>query len=133
MPAFGPAMQLMEFIFLKRNWSEDSLAISHQLSAFKAAKYPLQLLIFPEGTNLSPHTKSRSDAYCKEIGVAPFGNVLFPRVKGFALLIRSLRKTVDCVYDITMAYPDVIPVFEADLLFGKFPREVTFPRLGSFG
>nr|XP_014353287.1 PREDICTED: lysocardiolipin acyltransferase 1 isoform X2 [Latimeria chalumnae] len=52
-PGFGWAMQVASFIFIQRKWEEDKRHFEAMLDYFCDIKEPLQLLIFPEGTDLT--------------------------------------------------------------------------------
>lgn len=62
------------------------------------------LVIFPEGTVVSPHTRVRSDTFAAKLGKATFRHVLLPRARGLFLMLRLLRGTIDVVYDLTCGY-----------------------------
>ncbi|GCC16379.1 hypothetical protein chiPu_0022576 [Chiloscyllium punctatum] len=49
----GWAMQMSAFIFVRRNWGEDQQHLSLILDYLCDIKHPLQLLMFPEGTDLT--------------------------------------------------------------------------------
>ncbi|KAF3994886.1 hypothetical protein FT663_00991 [Candidozyma haemuli var. vulneris] len=66
--------------------------------------WPYQMIIFPEGTVMSPHTRERSDKFAKKLGRPVLKHTLLPRVRGLFLMLRSLRDTVEYVYDVTCAY-----------------------------
>lgn len=72
-------------------------AKSHEL-------WPYQMIIFPEGTVPSANTKERSAKYADKVGRQPFKHTLLPRVRGLFLMLRSLRDTVETVYDVTTGY-----------------------------
>lgn len=67
-------------------------------------KFNYQLVIFPEGTVVSPRTRERSKTYAESIERPHFDHVLLPRTRGLFLMLRLLRNTVDVVYDITYGY-----------------------------
>lgn len=74
-----------------------------------ANKWPYHLYIFPEGTVISAHTRERSNKFLAASGQAPLRHVLLPRVRGLFLVLRSLRGTVDVVYDVTFGYAGLAP------------------------
>jgi len=96
------------------------------LTHFTSHNYPLQLLIFPEGTDLSDSNKAKSLEFAKLNNLAAYENVLHPRVKGFQYVISTLRENIDAVYDITLGFPDRIPQNEDSLWTGKLPQQVHF-------
>lgn len=58
-PFYGWAMQCFCFLFLKRRWEEDEQHITRVLSHHLGHEYPLQILLFPEGTDLSESNKKK--------------------------------------------------------------------------
>lgn len=63
-----------------------------------------QLVIYPEGTVKSPHTRERSDKFITNAGRPLLKHVLLPRVRGLFLVLRLLRNTVEVVYDVACGY-----------------------------
>lgn len=53
----GWAMQVACFIFIKRRWAEDKEHMENMLDYFCDIREPLQLLLFPEGTDLTGETR----------------------------------------------------------------------------
>lgn len=49
-------MQVACFIFIKRRWAEDKEHMENMLDYFCDIREPLQLLLFPEGTDLTGET-----------------------------------------------------------------------------
>lgn len=49
----GWAMQVACFVFIQRRWAEDKQHIENMLDYFCDIREPLQLLLFPEGTDLT--------------------------------------------------------------------------------
>ena len=60
-PVFGWTMQLMMFIFLSRNRDEDLPHISNVFSYLHSVGTQPSVLIFPEGTDLSPSNIVKSN------------------------------------------------------------------------
>ncbi len=52
----------------------------------------LQILIFPEGTNLTAETKQSSDRYADKSGLAKLQYVLHPRQTGFTCITDFLKQ-----------------------------------------
>ena len=52
-----------------------------------------QILIFPEGTNLTPNTKKYSDEFAKKNNLLKFDYVLHPRVTGFSYVTNFLKQS----------------------------------------
>jgi hypothetical protein len=60
-----------------------------------------QLLLFPEGTNLTAKTKSRSDAFAEKYGLPKYNYVLHPRTTGFTFLAQHMKNSKFTSYDLT--------------------------------
>ena len=52
----------------------------------------LQILLFPEGTDLTPTTKARSDRFAEKNDLPKYNHVLHPRTTGFAFLVQKMRE-----------------------------------------
>ncbi|KAJ8289601.1 hypothetical protein GJAV_G00003230 [Gymnothorax javanicus] len=127
-PGFGWAMQVASFIFIQRRWEDDRQHMENMLQYFCDIREPLQLLIFPEGTDLTENTRTRSDEFAEKNGLPKYEYVLHPRTTGFTFIVETLRKgdNLDAIHDITVAYPQNIPQTERHLVLGLFPREIHF-------
>ncbi|XP_060101410.1 lysocardiolipin acyltransferase 1 [Heteronotia binoei] len=127
-PGFGWAMQVAAFIFIQRKWEEDKNHFENMLDYFCDIHEPLQLLIFPEGTDLTENTKARSNEFAEKNGLQKYEYVLHPRTTGFTFIVERLRdgNNLDAIHDITVAYPQNIPQTEKHLLYGNFPKEIHF-------
>lgn len=127
-PGFGWAMQVAAFIFIRRKWEEDKSHFEAMLDYFCDIKEPLQLLIFPEGTDLTENTKARSHEFAEKNALEKFEYVLHPRTTGFTFIVDRLREgnNLDAIHDITVAYPHNIPQTEKHILMGNFPKEIHF-------
>lgn len=54
----GWAMQVACFIFIQRRWMDDKKHMENMLDYFCDIREPLQLLLFPEGTDLTGEKKT---------------------------------------------------------------------------
>ncbi|KAL7631213.1 UNVERIFIED_CONTAM: hypothetical protein RMT77_018481 [Armadillidium vulgare] len=127
-PGLGWGMQINHYVFLRRNWNTDKDVISKLVKYFKEINLTYQILLFPEGTNLTKSTKRRSDEYGNKNNFPLYDYVLHPRTTGFCFLSQEMMKAqhLDAIYDVTVMYPKTLPETELDLLKGKFPEEVHF-------
>ncbi|XBW35428.1 hypothetical protein QEN19_000994 [Hanseniaspora menglaensis] len=75
-------------------------------NSHKSKTWPYQLILFPEGTNLSANTKNKSIEYAKKIDKAPFQNVLLPHVTGIYEILKNLT-SCKTLYDLTIGYSGV--------------------------
>ncbi len=121
-------MQSAQYIFITRKWDEDKELIKENLSYFTEIEYPLQLLLFPEGTDLSLTNKKKNQKYAEDNGLQKYEYVLHPRTKGFCLCLQELRKgkTPPTIVNISVGYLGDIPQNEKDIYAGNWPDEIHF-------
>ena len=106
-PVIGWGMQFAQFIFLKRKWEQDKPRMAAHLQKFNNPKDPMWLMMFPEGTNLADSTREASKKWADKNGIDDMRHMLLPRSTGLQFILQELRKTVDYVYDCTIAYEGV--------------------------
>ena len=106
-PVIGWGMQFSQFIFLKRKWEQDKPRMAAHLQKFTNPKDPMWLMMFPEGTNLADSTREASKKWAEKNGINDMQHTLLPRSTGLQFILQELRKTVDYVYDCTIAYEGV--------------------------
>ncbi|CCD22790.1 putative acyltransferase NDAI_0A06360 [Naumovozyma dairenensis CBS 421] len=122
-PLLGFGMKNFDFIFMSRKWINDKLTLERQLGALnekstrldnpneqdlkKVHDEPYNLILFPEGTVLSPTTRSKSLSYGQKIGREPFSTVLLPHETGLRFSLQNLQSTLDILYDVTIGYSGV--------------------------
>lgn len=121
-------MQSIRFIFLSRNWTTDEKLMKEGISIFSETSFPLQLLFFPEGTDLSPSNKERGHRYAEKNNLPKYENVLHPRTKGFCLCVEELRKYKEplTLVNISVGYIGPMPQNEHDIASGLWPAEIHF-------
>ncbi|KAJ1502500.1 hypothetical protein HMI54_008952 [Coelomomyces lativittatus] len=104
-PLFGLGMKLAGFPFLSRNWVSDQRSMESVFSTLREEELPCWLILFLEGTRLTPEKLQESQIFCKSKDYPIFENVLYPRKKGFIATARALQNThVKYIYDLTIAY-----------------------------
>ncbi|CAM9576845.1 unnamed protein product [Ectocarpus fasciculatus] len=126
-PGFGWATQMLLFVFLKRDKAKDLQRVREISDYLVGLNMPTTLLLFPEGTDLSPNNHLKSLAFAKKQGLAEYQYVLHPKVRGFSECMQALRPGLDAVHDVTIAYhnyKDGGPPSENTMLAGCFPPEV---------
>lgn len=131
LPFIGWGMQLCQFIFLSRKWENDEARIAEILSYACDNNDPISMLIFPEGTDLSPQSLVRSHEYSKKNNLALYNYVMHPRYRGTLHCLRTLterpdnQKAITALHDVTIGYHDngERPV-ELSVLAGKQPFEI---------
>lgn len=106
-PVIGWGMQFAQFIFLKRKWEQDKPRMAAHLQKFNNPKDPMWLMMFPEGTNLADSTREASKKWAEKNGIDDMRHMLLPRSTGLQFILQELSKTVDYVYDCTIAYEGV--------------------------
>ncbi|EEB15395.1 1-acylglycerol-3-phosphate acyltransferase, putative [Pediculus humanus corporis] len=126
LPGPGWVMQTCSFIFVHRNWSRDKFLINQMINYLNNSDQLYQVLIFPEGTDLTEDTIRKSHKYADEKNYERYYKVLHPKTSGFAFIVQKMKTggQLKAIYDITIGYPKTIPISERDLIKGKFPEEV---------
>ncbi|KAE9417422.1 hypothetical protein Angca_008543, partial [Angiostrongylus cantonensis] len=125
----GWAMGCGSFIFLERNFEIDKETISSSIRYYKDSGNSYQLLLFPEGTDRSARSAAQSDSYALQNGLPRYNYLLHPRTTGFNHFLTVMREAnyISYVYDVTVAYEDVIVDSEIRLIKeGTFPKNVHF-------
>lgn len=127
-PGLGWIMQMSCFLYIRRRWEDDQRLMNNVLDYFRDINHTFQVLLFPEGTNLTPQTQKKSEEFAQKAGLPSLTHLLHPRTTGFTYLVNKLRNSeqLDAVYDVTVAYPRTLPLTELDLLKGRMPEEVHF-------
>jgi len=123
-PFFGFVMQTLGFLFLERDWEKDREHMKDMLSCYSNLPSGVQLLIFPEGSDLSASNLEKSKQFSKDKNKPVYEHLLHPRTKGYALCHDRLREDVDAVYDLTIGFPDKVPQSESTIFKGSWPAEI---------
>jgi 1-acyl-sn-glycerol-3-phosphate acyltransferase len=118
----GPAMQFFRFIFLSRKWETDKNYLARQLGylchlasddkgddAARGSASKLLMLLFPEGTLVSPLTRPISKRFADKEGIEDCKNLLLPRSTGLLFSLRTLAADIKDLklVDYTIGYPGV--------------------------
>lgn len=118
-PIVGLAVYALDYPFMKR-YSREYLAKRPHLrgkdldttrkACEKYQHYPVSVLNFLEGTRITPakHEQSRS----------PYQHLLKPKSAGAAFVLSALGSKMECLLDLTIAYPQGVPSFW-DLCCGR--------------
>lgn len=128
LPGPGWVMQACSFLFIHRNWEKDQKLLAQILDYLRDSEQVCQILIFPEGTDLSERNIERSHKFADEHNLDRYYRVLHPKTRGFIYLASRMRSNgqLKAIYDLTIGYPKTLPQTELDMLRGKFPEEVHF-------
>lgn len=109
-PGPGWGMIFLGCIYVKRNWFKDKDHIQRIFEKFRRRKIPIWLISFLEGTRVTQSKLIRSQNLAKNKGLPIFEHVLLPKTKGFTVSINALRDHLNAVYDVTIGYPEGIPL-----------------------
>ena len=147
-PVIGWALQLACHLFLARDWAQDQRHVQRLIHHYHSMRRPpapwvaslfrhvlgfpsLQLLIFPEGTNLRPEVSAKANAFAAQRGEAAYTHVLHPRTTGFVYILRELTagevgqgKGLQAVWDLTVAFPETRIGLIEELFSGAFPHTI---------
>ncbi|KAK8726082.1 hypothetical protein OTU49_010371 [Cherax quadricarinatus] len=92
-PGLGWIMQMSCFLYIRRRWEDDQRLMNNVLDYFRDIDHTFQVLLFPEGTNLTPATQKKSNEYAQKTGLPCLTHVLHPRTTGFTFLVNKLRNS----------------------------------------
>ena len=130
-PIIGWCMQVAMFVFLDRSNKEKDLErIQQIISHVRKRVDPLtNVLLFPEGTDLSLANVEKSRIFSKERNLPMLNHVLHPKPTGFATCVELLQGNHRVLHDVTMAYEDIKEggtVSDTNIYKGIFPKTVHF-------
>lgn len=123
-PLFGSFGRHADTIFIHRNRDKcEKILREKSVESFENSR---SIMIFPEGSTLSPDSKSRSDKFATENNLMPTNNVLIPRTLGFDII--KTNGKFNLTGDLTIQYdnPSLLSTVEHSFLdlFHTFPREI---------
>ncbi|CBZ25451.1 conserved hypothetical protein [Leishmania mexicana MHOM/GT/2001/U1103] len=129
LPVLGWSMELLRYLFLSRNWESDKVYMKRMIDFYNATGDTPAILLYPEGTDLSPKNIQRSQEYAAKVGLPKFHHVLNPRTTGTVALMNMLggADSVEEVVDLTIAYTYHTPgerLNELSLTNGHHPKKV---------
>lgn len=91
----GWTMQFSRFLYIARNWKQDEAILGKMVDYLNKDLdhecQGYQVVLFPEGTNLTPDTKAKSDAFASENNLPSYKHLLHPRTTGFSCLVEKMR------------------------------------------
>ena len=133
-PVIGWGMQFFDFLFVARRWEADQSYLSQRLSKLFNRKQ-LWVLLFPEGTVVTPNTRSHMLRYAHKTGLVVGDlpkHVLLPRSTGLAHCLETFKSLEDrflinnqqiprWLLDVTIGYSelDVDDVGDETMTFGR--------------
>lgn len=104
LPGPGWGLKFLGALFVKRNWSQDAETIRKTFKILMDDECPFWVMIFPEGTRLTPTKLIASQNYAKRKGLPFYDRVLIPRPKGVWSSVIGLRPKLQAIYDVSIAY-----------------------------
>ncbi len=122
LPFIGWTMSIAMFLFVHRNWSDDERMITDMINYYNDTSLPVQLLIFPEGSDLSDSNKEKDRQFAVKNGLHLNEYVMHPRTKGFVHCINMLREGSGGfdICDISVGYVGKITQGEKEILQGTY-------------
>lgn len=121
-PGPGWGMLFLGTLYVKRNWFADKNKIYNTFHRFIKFKIPVWVISFSEGTRITPEKLKKSQKFAAVKGLKTPEHVLIPKTKGFSAALLALESHIDAVYDLTIGYPQGIPL--AWQLVQGFVKEV---------
>jgi len=122
-PIIGWAWKLSDVVFLERNWEKDKENLGRKLNELVKYPSPVWILLFPEGTRLSPEKLHASQEFSRSRpGLPVLQHHLMPRTKGFSFTVSKLDPAlISRVYDVTLVAGtgDSAPPTLTSVLSGK--------------
>uniref|UniRef100_A0A8D0BXA1 Phospholipid/glycerol acyltransferase domain-containing protein n=1 Tax=Salvator merianae TaxID=96440 RepID=A0A8D0BXA1_SALMN len=111
LPLYGWYLSQHGGIYVKRSAKFNEKKMRNKLQAQMKAETPMYLVIFPEGTRYNPEQSkviADSQSYAEKEGLAVLKHVVTPRVKATHVAVDSMKKYLNAIYDITVAYEDFL-------------------------
>lgn len=109
LPGIGWGLSFLDTVFLRRTWADDEANIRATFARITENRLPFWLMIFPEGTRLTPQKLKRSQNYAEKRGLPVYRHVMLPRTKGFSAAVQGLGAQAQAVYDLTLAFEGMAP------------------------
>ncbi len=109
LPGMGWGLQMLDALFVQRNWSSDRERIRRTFARLVENRVPLYLVSFVEGTRLTATKLAAAQDYARANDIPVPQHTLVPRSKGFVASVRGLGEHLDAVYDLTIGYEDTVP------------------------
>ena len=88
-------MQMSRFIYISRKWEKDEARIGKLLGYLgkHSSEHPYQVVLFPEGTNLTQSTLEKSKKYGEANNLKSLEYLLHPRTTGFTYIVQQMRES----------------------------------------
>jgi len=105
-PTMGWCWWFAGWGFLKRNWKNDQTQMQKHIDACKQNKTSYSITLFSEGTRRTEEKLKASQEFAIKNGKKPLKYHLYPRTKGFAVVVHNLRDQFEAIYDAEIAFPE---------------------------
>ena len=112
-----------EFIFLERQWERDRDTLCRGMDNFLTFDQPVTVLMFCEGTRLTPAKFAAARLFAQQKGVPPFEHHLMPRARGFVCCVRHLNRGTSCS-------PDGTTTTSSNQMPAIYNVQIAFPASG---
>jgi len=109
LPGMGWGLQMLDSVFVDRNWTADEERIRHTFARIVENRVPIYLVSFAEGTRLTMAKLETARTFARDRGLTVPRHTLVPRTKGVIASIQGLRDHIDAVYDVTIGYEGAVP------------------------
>lgn len=84
-------MQMSGFLYITRHWEVDRIRLAESLDYLVELGRRTQILIFPEGTDLSQSNIVKSNKFADAHNLPKHSYTLHPKTTGFSYLTRHLQ------------------------------------------
>ncbi|KAF1797084.1 hypothetical protein FB192DRAFT_1291526 [Mucor lusitanicus] len=119
-------------VYGQRKLAMDKDNIITNLERSKKGDQPLWLVLFPEGTVVSPSTRKRSKDFAEQNDMHDNRYTLLPRSTGLRLCTTTLADSIDYIYDFTIGYsgikpndiPEQVYTIQSVFFFNFYPKQV---------
>jgi len=119
-PVLGWCFRLSDVIFLERNWEKDKDNLAVKLNELLDYPSPVWVLLYPEGTRLSPEKLAASQEFAASRNLPILNHHLVPRTKGFSFTVSRLDpERISSLYDVTLVADQKTPPTLTSILFGR--------------
>lgn len=105
-PTMGWCWWFCGWGFLKRDWKKDQNQMEKHINACKENKTNYSITLFCEGTRRTEEKLKASQEFAIKAGKTPLKYHLYPRTKGFAVVVNKLRDHFSSIYDAEIAFPE---------------------------
>lgn len=102
-PIVGWAWSVSDVGFLHREWEKDKDVIAEKVKCLENYPDPAWLLLFAEGTRLTPEKLALGQEFSRERGMTVLKHHLVPRTRGFVQVLENMDVSkMGCIYDTTL-------------------------------